>query len=122
MKPEELMIGDWVMVAECVADAHFIYYPDKVESIRDGLVGLESDELETIIERITPIPLTAEILEKNGFKECANGDWTNDNVDFILYIRKDGIFRIQNTNMILPYISSFQHALRLCGIDKEITI
>lgn len=50
------MIGDWVMVAECVADAHFIDYPDKIESIRDGLVGLESDGLETIIERIAPIP------------------------------------------------------------------
>ena len=26
---KSLMIGDWVMVAECVADAHFRDYPDK---------------------------------------------------------------------------------------------
>ena len=123
MKPEELMIGDYIMFSKDIyiieeiskkGWAHIIY--------NDGSecrVALSSDY---ILDDITPIPLTPEILKQNGFKECTNGDWTNDNVDFILYRRKDGIFRIQNTNMTLPYVSSFQHALRLCGINKKIEI
>lgn len=86
MKANELMIGDWVMVTECVADAHFIDYPDKIESIRDGLVGLESDGLETIIERIAPIPLTADTLERNGFKckEIIQSHWISEDGRILL--------------------------------------
>lgn len=134
MTRQELMIGDIVNVhrCECVADGgHFQEWNEygKVVSITEDYItikyiGREEDYgFEDVNEEdINPIPLTPEILEKNGFKECTNGDWTNDNVDFIFYRRKDGIFRIQNTNMTLPYVSSFQHALRLCSINKEIEI
>ena len=133
MKPEDLMIGDWVNFpiditgGETEYDSQTIeYQPMQIVSIsawanNDGEV--ESREgVICDIEQLKPIFLTPEILEKNGFKECTNEDWTNDNVDFILYRRKDGIFRIQNTNMTLPYVSSFQHALRLFWFGKEIEI
>lgn len=134
---KDLMIGDWVMVAESVADAHFIYYPDKIESIRDGLVGLESDGLETIIERIAPIPLTAQILEKNGFaykeadETCATEafhQWHLDGSRFAIdddsWWRsvKDGELHVKFGGFSLKYVHELQHALRLCKIDKEITI
>lgn len=119
MKPDELMIGDWVLYR---GDPIMIWeideYYDRVNTEPDGYNAITCIE----ISDINPIPLTPKILEKNGFKECTNGDWTNENVEFILYRRKDGIFRIQNTNMTLPYVSSFQHALRLCGINKKIEI
>lgn len=126
MKPEELMIGDWVLHD---GEPYQIRQLGIYGENRDGedypavCVG-KPKGIGLIVERneIVPIPLTPEILEKNGFKECTNEDWTNDNVDFIFYRRMDGIFRIQNTNMTLPYVSSFQHALRMCGINKEINI
>lgn len=105
------MIGDWVQSPDGL---------DKITALCAAWAQCMKHSYG--YREIQPIPLIAEILEKNGFEECANGDWTNDNVDFILYRRKDGIFRIQNTNMTLPYVSSFQHALRLCGIDKEIKL
>lgn len=113
MMATELMVGDWVLDGKKPAQITSIMCDDLFETTLSPSVGGEC---------ISPVPLTSEILEQNGFKECTNGDWTNDNVDFILYRRKDGIFRIQNTNMTLPYVSSFQHALRLCNINKEIEI
>lgn len=137
---QDLMIGDWVMVAECVADAHFIDYPDKIESIRDGLVGLESDGLETIIERIAPIPLTAEILEKNGFvKSYGVSDtppYDKDEEGNMYYSFKGehkfwGWWQPDNTyyipanamgDIVIKYLHELQHALRLAGIDKTIEL
>ncbi len=122
MKANDLMIGDWVMVAECVADAHFIDYPDKIESIRDGLVGLESDGLETIIERIAPIPLTAEILEKNGFVKQWNESWKLNNSN-LLIDEDNGLYvGISMLSLRLDYVHELQHVLRFCGIDKEIEL
>lgn len=127
MIPKELMIGDWVYDKHYNGDIE----PIKIYNIYGNEVNCKTernrfdvDEIVsgTYMSDLQPIPLTLEILEKNGFKECTDGDWTNDNVDFIFYRRKDGIFRIRNTNMTLPYVSSFQHALRLCSINKEIII
>ena len=117
MTPEDLMIGYWVLYNPNVFiedESPKDCYPIKISCGEDIDLAIE--------DCYSPIPLTPEILEKNGFKECTDGNWTNDNVDFILHRRKDGIFRIQNTNMALPYVSSFQHALKLCGIEKEVEI
>ena len=59
MKSTDLMIGDWVYRPDCYS---------KVKEIREnGIIGL--DHLRGIIsfEELKPIPLTPEILEKNGF-------------------------------------------------------
>ena len=141
MEAKELMIGDWVMVAECVADAHFRDYPDKIESIRDGLVGLESDGLETIIERIAPIPLTPEILKKNGFGYVRNDVNPYDdevlshfylgeegycaNMDIHIGTYNKGVFWFSSplgSLNCIHYIHELQHALRLCNIEKEIEL
>lgn len=59
MEANELMIGNWVYRPDCY---------DVVKEIRaNGIIG--SDSLRGLIsfKEIKPIPLTAEILEKNGF-------------------------------------------------------
>ena len=79
---------------------------------------------------ILTIPLTAEILEKNGWKSMNNGSG-----DFILTKPMAGnsatITKIINGYEIshgafnglgIHYIHEFQHALRLCGISKEIEL
>lgn len=137
---KDLMVGDWVMVTKCVADTHFIDYPDKIESIRDGLVGLESDGLETIIERIAPIPLTAYTLERNGFvKSYGVSDtppYDKDEEGNMYYSFKGehkfwGWWQPDNTyyipanamgDIVVKYVHQLQHAMRLVGIKKTIEL
>lgn len=63
MKAKELMIGDWVKVG-----SRYL----RIDSICDNIVNLEfcNGELDEYIREadLEPIPLTAEILEKNGFR------------------------------------------------------
>lgn len=123
MKAEELMIGDYIMFNKNIYIIEEISKKGWVHLIHnDGSecrVELSSDY---ILDGITPIPLTAEILEKNGFNETFwGGEWTNNKVDFILIEHNDG-FRVTNTNIVLSGVHQLQHALRLCGIEKEISV
>lgn len=64
MKANELMIGDWVFDGDEVA---------RVTSLTcDGII--ETTHRISNIEIVTPIPLTAEILEKNRFIKDAYKD------------------------------------------------
>ena len=84
---------------------------------------------------IKPIPLTLEILEKNGFeKEIVNGDtyFTLDdivlenNYEFGFYFGRfygdseDGFVFVDT--IAIKYVHQLQHLLHLCGIDKEIEL
>lgn len=100
-----------------------------------------ADEYE---EDVKPYPITPEILEKNGFKMkqkegesnfeyVAAGEkyiiefWffmeTIYNVSTLLECELDfpgGLDRIHKCNV--RFVHELQHALRLCGIDKEIEL
>ena len=135
MKAQELMIGDWVLY-----NGKFV----RVNCIASGFVGLERPVLKDVIckdKTIEPIPLTPEILEKNGFKETdvvvvgtrkmrwESEDtrteitiWMDDTMP--MEIRKN-IYYEDEVCYTLPCpwaVHQLQHALRLCGIDKEIAI
>ena len=120
MKNTELMIGDWVIL--------FDKYPAKVEAICDVEVYLLDEvDLHWHVDYafIKPIPLTAEILEKNGF--------VYNDLPFVqaweqfglaLYSSGNG-YRIgcgNNVALIIDSVHELQHALRLCGIEKEIEL
>lgn len=60
MKQTELMLGDWVYNTHSRQN-------ERVEEIGSGLVMLAYNDLYEYDE-IEPIPLTPEILERNGFK------------------------------------------------------
>ena len=92
------------------------------------------------LEKITPahlfrdehwygIPLTPEILEKNGFHEKWDKDiklMACDNItieigdNYKLY--EDGKMYLRRVLAPLYYVHELQHALKLCGIEKDITI
>jgi hypothetical protein len=113
---KDLMVGDWVDVRndaspntphfERITPSHFL---------RD--------------EHFYGVELVPEILEKNGFKkydglyrlDIAEGVFVN--VDFK---SKEPFVSIHNTcYMAIPicwYLHQLQHALRLCGITREIII
>jgi hypothetical protein len=82
------------------------------------------------VEYLEPIPLTTEILEKNGWKSMKNGSG-----DFILtkpmvgnsatitktingYEMLHGAFN----GLCIHYVHQLQHVLRLCVIKKEIEL
>ncbi len=112
MKVNELMVGDWVYDS-----ANECYVQVTYKDFRNDCIRILSD--------FKPIPITPEILEKNGFEnqgyfgECILGDWRilcdTKNVDII---------HGEHCNMDTPieYVHELQHALRLCGIDKEIVL
>ena len=82
MKAEELMIGDWLFYKGQVAA-----FPFKVEQITKKKVGYHAEPCENrmhylILSECDPIPLTPEILEKNGFK-------TEDDVHFSIQGQSD---------------------------------
>jgi hypothetical protein len=121
MRAKELMIGDWVYSTFCDK-------PCKV-------IGIEQYESEYVNVKVTNvtgakdinslyfIPLTAEILEKNGFSKTTEAE-------FNYYQMPDDCFEIDINNVgcaysvdvIIKYVHQLQHALRLCGINKEIVL
>lgn len=122
MKANELMVGDWVY---CEGQPT----PDNVtiETISEDGVWFNGPNYEgaASYDRIFPIPITPEILEKNGFiyneLPFVQG-W--EQFGLTLTIGGNG-FRINcgiNVAMIIDSVHELQHALRLCGIDKEIVI
>ena len=134
MERNELMIGDWVYRPDCY---------DKVKEIREnGIIGC--DHLRGIIsfEELEPIPLTTEILEKNGF-ECKHKGEALKRLYWILYVDGGSVkvkvnrglflfnicgvpfqfgFYVPSVNKHIQYVHELQHALRLCGIEKEIIL
>lgn len=77
---------------------------------------------------IEPIPLTTEILEKNGLtKNCYASFFKEDKYMALeISVEEEGIYWTINYNeyaiLKLKYVHQLQHALRLCGINKEIVI
>lgn len=115
MKAEELMVGDWVMDTRSNTPLR----------VNPFLTQLEVPEWE-------PIPLTSEILVKNGFKKY-NSYGTekfglNDKVTVNLYgadkwlLRVDVPYNFGTTYIIFRYFHELQHALKLCRINLEIKL
>lgn len=124
MKANELTVGDF-----------FLYKGNVVEIVSiDGgteTVWIDGKKVSALrkIDDLQPIPLTPETLEKNGFKynpfgtgfyECKT-EYGNITCTKILDC---WLFYI-NDNMIpnhFHYLHELQHALKLCGIEKEIVL
>ena len=94
-------------------------------------------------DNIKPIPLTPEILEKNGFNDTsfeANHKYKyviHTNEYQLGYYPKTNSFNVYKKGIdpfytkdvfccgfqnIVKYVHELQHALKLCGIDKEIVV
>ena len=132
MQAKELMIGDWV---ECT-----YWKPSKrlrVAEIRrvmddETKIGVYSDEYVLIFNQreIEPIPLTTEILEKNGWVKdlYCNESYDNDECEMLsFWIGEDGknsFWWHAGLELVIPinYVHELQRALKLCGIEKEIIL
>ena len=121
MKAADLMIGDWV--GRVFDDKRIIEDYRQVDWIRTGEIGMRYQKVWSI-GCIEPIPLTPEILEKNGF-------WVMENVnngaeEYIAYAtaglmfhyNRDNDYYFPNTPISWKYVHELQHALRLCRLDE----
>lgn len=137
MRAEDLMIGDWVQY-QYTGGVFQIVEISKTEGIKQF-----EDQPFFKLNGIIPIPLTAEILEKNGFNDSSFE--ANKKYKYIIhtneyqlgYYPKTNSFNIYKRGIdpfytkdvlccgfqnIVKYVHELQHALKLCGIDKEIVV
>ena len=120
MKAAELMIGDWV---GRVFDDKRIDYR-QVDWIRTGEIGMRYQKVWAI-GCIEPIPLTPEILEKNGFIKVNSQRYDYGYPDTDCYVKvnpKKNMIHVngRNANSNLyshSFVHELQHALRLCGLN-----
>lgn len=144
MNPRELMIGDWYA---------FRGHPYKCTA--SDIASLAECEEKGVPTDISEIPLTPEILEKNGAKHSVyerpyfdyepteeelndalqyypfHGYNLGTNIQVAFYPKEIRVevfgedfvdmFKIRGRKGDV-YVHELQHALRLCGIEKEITI
>lgn len=129
MKVNELMIGDWVKYGNRFA---IIKTLDNNECII--LVSCDGNDvlIRETYDNIEDIPLTHEILEKIGFNIEPNIGYIIDDYDGtqIIYDSWDNNLRIIKDYKSCLDIETFndftvhelQHALKLCGVEKEIEL
>lgn len=127
MDIKELMIGDWVNVKRGF-DGHLTN--ERIKSLygdKDELYPVTILTKETVsLKDILPIPLTEEILVKNGFKkesQTIDGDYCKYTLPgFALnWCDTDG-FWYQNGDITPNHVHTLQHLLRLCCVQKEIEL
>ena len=126
MKASELMIDDWVLINGT---------PRKIQAV-DGFDDeiMSDDELYTLAEdrchsedKVDGVPITPEILEKNGWVHYEDDKDSFHGEDCVFLKQKeDGygvcIDKVRTISGIIHYVHELQHALRLCGIEKEIEL
>ena len=134
---KDLMVEDWVQILD--DETWKEYKIAQVYSIRkDGRLACitESGSFAAWnIKYIAPILLTPKILEKNfesvnndfGFQDYKlNDDFLIENrgTRFCFVRRIAGCGKYRSTFYIceLNFVHQLQHALRLCGIEKEIVL
>lgn len=126
---KDLMIEDWLQ--DSFGNIGQVYRLDPGRVHLRLLQERPQDE-EYIVHDIEPIPLTPEILEKNGFKkdfELKGCYWRPDCRKYCIVKEIETwyfAFRHMGGGHICisecNYVHQLQHALRLCGINKEIEV
>ena len=122
MKANELMIGDWVFNKN-------INKPMQVYPMMFSQMFRQRPDATTEDYNIFPIPLTDEILRNNGF-EYFHKNYASLSYEHPFALRLDkwpdenGLGGVWTVCEIIEirYVHQLQHALRDCGIDKEIKI
>jgi hypothetical protein len=138
MKATDLMIGDFVLLGDTAVKILSINLYNGEDSMGGKYYVITEPQLahtNSWVDMLEPIPLTPEILEKNYGKEtqvgisdkpcwgemgaiwstmlwkCENSFWLEVNTIAGGFVKKH-----------IRYVHELQHALRLCGIEKEVKL
>lgn len=136
MKANELMIWDLINgfgVVRRVTGIHGLERPEDDGLLTTMVPGCEFPESNLSFRPCyaQPIPLTAEILEKNFEKKTLYGIF-DDYFDFEIREFNDSMYIVNYHCCEMPipdtqisnicFVHELQHALRLCGVEKEIIL
>lgn len=116
MKPNELMIDDWVEYGQYITTVRSL--SDKI--VLSGCIGR--------LDEVRPVPITTEILEANGFLKKEN----HTDVFYVVFINSSpvyvgpsigdqwevNIYQNGKIEMYIKYVHELQHILRLQGLEK----
>ena len=128
MRNEDLMVGDWFRFRYTI-DGKEIVKTFRISRIVDDIGHVWGNGFGCMCkpERLEPIPLTPEILEKN-FGEARNGGYFEGDEFYELFIIEvnDGTWIIKHDDIEFPsiprqqvmvsYVHEFQRALRCFGL------
>lgn len=117
----DLSIGDWVC-AEQLCGVHSeprLTPPMKVVGLDESWVNLEidpeqGDPFEYEPSEIRGVPITAEVLEKNGLHDAEFG--------LAVKPKSNELCASMGISIKIKHIHELQHALRLAKVEKEIVI
>ena len=119
------MIGDWVIVYEKAMP---------VKARVDGVYGNNAFVLghPRTVENgfVEPIPITPEILEKNGFERGSDNLFSYGRGMYVMMWSKEhysvgqifGNWSAFVEFAEIRFVHELQHCLKLCGIDKTIEL
>ena len=149
LKAEELMVGDWVLVEDIHSCEIGAMMPARVKQIYECGVIVDCGEGDEECEIFKAVPITAEILEKNGFhslyddKSAYRLFWSDEEEEnywsIVIDLTHPIASRIESQigNSIkknrkkreywelkgtLKFVHELQHLMRQFKIDKEIEI
>lgn len=120
MRADELMIGDWV-------DTPFLQGIVLSLSRQLGIVEVitvRNSIIKLMAEVVKPIPITSEILKKNGFSDRGNAGWQNPDHDVTYYRTFEtfahNVYQQEHIDIIhgIKYVHEMQHALRQCKLNE----
>lgn len=138
VKISDLSIGDWVYHDDLVfgreiAKIHRLNKAKNGETI--GITVYRSDGAFGVIGYIStfptnndihPIPLTPEILEKNGIRKTYESDeyavYKGEGFNVTEYYTELWEFERHRNRLMIRNVHQLQNALRLAGVEKEIEV
>ena len=138
------MVGDWIYAIDENGDRHIcranILKYDYVNKLEDFCVDFFGTDYEAkwpdVMFDTEPIPLTSEILEKNGFEKWEQPElitlWTgygeDNGEDIEVDFKKDEIvvkIDIKGSYLVTQEVRSvheLQHIFKMCKINKDIVL
>ena len=133
MKATELMIGDWVLMDKNYSEedpmyTRLNYQPYQIQNGEDIDLACETNCIGDA-DVYQPIPITPDILERNGFEKVQNLlvlQWENGvypSMIFVEYNPENYCLFINDMMFPKPvrFLHELHHILMDCGIEKEIT-
>ena len=135
IKVEGISIGDWFQarMVKWDYDDLDITPPMKIVKIEKDCVrlgfSLDDLEFEVFVDDLQPIPITAEVLEENGFTRdrWSKKIWRyeDEESEVVYYIEGNKVEVTTDDckiNLVCTSVAELQHALRLAKVGKEIVL
>lgn len=124
----EYIPGDWIKASGQLCRVEEVFVNRLTKEYEYTLIYPNGNSSRIVIGEIEPIPLTPEILEKNGWKED-RGDYIHKDHFLILCKKYDSYSAyesINDSNIVslrdIKYVSDLQHLLFGIDIDSELKI